>query len=108
MLVGAWQRGNEFAHRLDRVVGSYNEVSTINRSGKPGPAPTACALQGAWSETPTYRCRYTVKPRLALEVVRLAIVRDCRSTRYDGSLASSRLATVLALQIATGPAAHSA
>jgi len=45
---------------------------------------------------------------MALKVVRLAIVRDGRSARDDGALASRGLATVLALQVTTGTAAHSA
>ena len=45
------------------------QAATINRSRKPGPAPTACALQGARSKASTYRCRDSVEPCLALAVM---------------------------------------
>ncbi len=35
-------------------------------------------IQGARSQAPTYRCRDSLEPCLALALMRLAIVRDCR------------------------------
>ncbi len=82
-------------------------ASAVARSRELGAASSARAIQGAWRETAAYRRRDSDGPGLVVAAVRLAFVPDGCSAGNGSPLAPSRLAPILAPQVATGPSADS-
>src|SRR5665213_2276996 len=88
--------------RADRALG---QTPASHRSRAFGPASSAGALQGAGHETPAHRCRDARKLGLAVAVLRLALLPGDHPSGNRAAVAPSRLATILALQVATGASA---
>src|SRR5665213_49505 len=88
--------------RADRALG---QTPASHRSREFGPASSAGALQGAGHEIPAHRCRDARKLGLAVAVLRLALLPGDRPSGNRAAVAPSRLATILALQVATGASA---
>src|SRR5665213_2003600 len=88
--------------RADRALG---QTPASHRSREFGPASSAGDLQEAGHEIPAHRCRDARKLGLAVAVLRLALLPGDRPSGNRAAVAPSRLATILALQVATGASA---